>query len=277
MVKYFRRIPDAAIEPRMVAGLLIRNCKTERFLIEILCPFQVIEIKFNPDESRSDWLHRMSLRVQDSADGDTSRGVKRDLLLTADCALHIIPWNDGSTHSMRKLIADLFISLDGFASGVHEAAYFGYFGPDLGNWVRKHLDERQVILMGRVTYEILARFSASAADEVSARMSALPKMVCSSTLREPLAWKNTSLIKGGAIADEIKTLMRCIGSIRLVRSLVKLGLVDRLRLMVFPLILGENGKEPIYTDYPRLPLELVNTTVLDSRLILLEYNPVRAS
>ncbi len=62
------------------------------------------------------------------------------------------------------------------------------------------------------------------------------------------------------------------------KSLVKLGLVDRLRLMVFPLILGENGKEPIYVDYPRLPLELVNTTMLDSRLILLEYHPpVRAS
>lgn len=184
---------------------------------------------------------------------------------------------------MRQLTADLFISLDGFASGVHEAAYFGYSGPDLGDWVRKHLDKRQVILMGRVTYEMLAQFSASATDEVSTRMSALPKMVCSSTLREPLAWKNTRLIKG-AIADEIKTVkqqegdpLRCIGSIRLVKSLVKLGLVDRLRLMVFPLILGENGKEPIYADYPRLPLELVDTTVLDSRLILLEYRPpVRA-
>jgi len=87
------------------------------------------------------------------------------------------------------------------------------------------------------------------------------------------------LIKG-AVADEIKALkqqkgdpLRCIGSIRLVKSLVKLGLVDRFRLMVFPLILGENGKEPIYADYPRLPLELVNTTVLDSRLLLLEYRP----
>jgi hypothetical protein len=49
--------------------------------------------------------------------------------------------------------------------------------------------------------------------------------------------------------------------------------LDRLRLMVFPLILGEEGKELIYADYARLPLELVNTTVLDSRLILLEYRP----
>ena len=185
---------------------------------------------------------------------------------------------------MRQLTADLFISLDGFASGVNEAAYFGYFGTDLGNWVRENLEERQVILMGRVTYEALAQFSASATDEVSARMSALPKVVCSSRLREPLAWKNTRLVKG-AIADEIKALkqqegdpLRCIGSISLVRSLMKAGIIDRLRLMIFPLILGDAGKEPIYAEYPRVPLELVNTKVLDARLILLEYRPAgRAS
>ena len=83
---------------------------------------------------------------------------------------------------MRELIADLFISLDGFASGTDEAAYFGYFGQDLSNWVREHLDERQVILMGRVTYEALARFAVSATDEVSVRMRTLPKLVCSNTL-----------------------------------------------------------------------------------------------
>lgn len=180
---------------------------------------------------------------------------------------------------MRELIADLFISLDGFASGTNEAAYFGYFGNDLANWVREHLDQRQVILMGRVTYEALARFAASATDEVSIRMSTLPKLVCSNTLHEPLAWKNTSLIRGN-VADSITALkqqdgdpLRCIGSIRLVKSLAQLGLIDRFRLMVFPLILGETGKEPIYGDYPRVPLELIDTKVLDSRLILLEYHP----
>ena len=181
---------------------------------------------------------------------------------------------------MRELIADLFISLDGFASGTNEPAYFGYFGHDLGNWVREHLDERQVILMGRVTYEVLARFAVSATDEVSARMRTLPKLVCSNTLHEPLAWNNTRLIRGN-VADAIMALkqkdgdpLRCIGSVRLVKSLAKLGLVDRLRLMVFPLILGDTGKEPIFVDYPRVPLELVGTKVLDSRVILLEYHPV---
>src|SRR5215831_19754695 len=183
------------------------------------------------------------------------------------------------TRRVRELIADLFISLDGFASGTNEAAYFGYFGNDLANWVREQLDQRQVILMGRVTYEALARFAASATDEVSIRMSTLPKLVCSNTLHEPLAWKNTSLIRGN-VAESITALkqqdgdpLRCIGSIRLVKSLAKLGLIDRLRLMFFPLILGETGKEPVYGDYPRVPLELVGTKVLDSRLILLEYHP----
>ena len=103
-------------------------------------------------------------------------------------------------------------------------------------------------------------------------------------LQEPLAWRNTRLIKG-ALADEIKALkqqegdpLRSIGSVGLVKNLMKLGLVDRLRLMVFPLILGHAGKEPIFADYSRVSLELINTKVLDSRLILLEYRPAaRAS
>jgi len=106
---------------------------------------------------------------------------------------------------MRELTADLFISLDGFASGVDQPAYFGYFGPDLGNWVRDHLDQPQVIIMGRATYAALAGFSASATDEVSVRMSNLPKLVFSSTLKEPLGWKNTRLLKG-PVADEIRAL-----------------------------------------------------------------------
>jgi hypothetical protein len=53
--------------------------------------------------------------------------------------------------------------------------------------------------------------------------------------------------------------------------------VDRLRLMVFPLILSSAGREPIYAGYPQAGLELINTKVLDSRVILLEYRPVRRS
>ena len=57
--------------------------------------------------------------------------------------------------------------------------------------------------------------------------------------------------------------------------MMQLGLVDRLRLIVFPVILGVVGREPIYAGYPRTGLELIDTKVLDSRLIILEYRPVR--
>lgn len=184
---------------------------------------------------------------------------------------------------MGKLFADVFISLDGFASGSDEAAFFGCFGPELGNWVQQQLNMSQAILMGRVTYEALARFSASATDEVSTRMSVLPKAVCSNTLQEPLAWKNTRLIRGG-VAEEIRALkqqngnhLRTMGSIRLMKNLVKLGLVDRLRLMVFPVIRGKTGKEPIFADYPRIRLELVNKEALDSGLVLREYRPAASA
>lgn len=181
---------------------------------------------------------------------------------------------------MRALTADLFISLDGFASGVKQAAYFGYFGPNLGDWVHEQLAQPQVIVMGRVTYSVLAQISAFSTDELSVTMSNTPKLVFSSTLKEPLAWKNTRLIKGAA-ADEMRALkeqpgdpLRSMGSISLVKSMMQLGLVDRLRLIVFPLILGDAGREPIFAGYPQGSLELVNTKVLDSRLILLEYRPV---
>jgi dihydrofolate reductase len=180
---------------------------------------------------------------------------------------------------LRELTADLFISLDGFASGVNEGPFFGYFGEELGKWVSDHLQKPQLLIMGRVTYEALAEFAPSSADAASVRMTEVPKLVFSSTLNEPLAWKNARLAKA-SVADEIIALkrqpgvsLRSIGSVSLVRSMMRLGLVDRLRLMVFPVILGAAGREPIYADYPRAALELIDTKVLDSRLILLEYRP----
>jgi dihydrofolate reductase len=163
---------------------------------------------------------------------------------------------------------------------VKQPAYFGYFGQDLGDWVRDQLAQPQVIVMGRVTYAALAGFSASATDELSVAMTSTSKLVFSSTLKEPLAWKNTRLVKSAA-ADEIRALkqqpgdpLRTMGSVSLVKSMMQLGLVDRLRLVVFPVILGAVGREPIFGGYPQGSLELIDTKVLDSRLVLLEYRPV---
>lgn len=180
---------------------------------------------------------------------------------------------------MRNLTADLFISLDGFAAGIHEEAYFGYNGAELSSWVQTETNRAQVILMGRHTYVALAHFAAEATDPHSVRMREIPKLVFSNTLKEPLAWNNTRVIAGdlaqqiGELKQQAGDPIRTFGSMQLVRGLLQLGLVDRLRLMVFPLILGEAGREFIYAEFQRTALNLVGTKVLDSRLILLEYEP----
>jgi dihydrofolate reductase len=178
-----------------------------------------------------------------------------------------------------ELTADLFSTLDGFAAGENVGAFYGYSGPDLDQWVREAQDQPQVIVMGRVTYEALAQISAAATDPVSTRMNELPKVVFSNTLQEPLAWANTRLIRGDlaegiqALKKESAVPLRTIGSLSLVRSMLRLGLVDRLRITVFPLTLGPDGREPIYAGYPRASLELTGTRVLDGRIVMLDYRP----
>lgn len=180
---------------------------------------------------------------------------------------------------MAELVADLFVTLDGFAAGVNVGPFFGYGGPELDGRVREILDQPQVVVMGRITYESMAAISMPATDEVSTRMNDLPKAVVSSTLTEPLAWRNTRLVSGD-VSDGIRALkresdrpLRTIGSMALVSSMMKLGLVDLLRLTIFPLTLGADGREPIYAGYPRVGYELVQTLVIDSRLVMLEYRP----
>ena len=180
---------------------------------------------------------------------------------------------------MAELIADLFVSLDGFAKGVDAGPFFGYSGPELASWVSDALGHPHLVVMGRVTYQALAEISSSATDQVSTRMNDLQKAVVSNTLAEPLAWANTRLIRGD-LGEQIGTLkrqspvpLRSIGSITLVGSMMRLGLVDRLRVAVFPLILGDAGREPAFAGHRQAGLELVNTRVLDSRIVMLEYGP----
>jgi dihydrofolate reductase len=178
---------------------------------------------------------------------------------------------------VREFVADLFISVDGFASGNNEAAFLGCFGPELSAWISDHLNQPQIVVMGRVTYNALAAFSEATTDPNSLRMASLTKLVFSSTLSGPPQWQNSHIVKTSA-ETEIRNLkqqqgetLRSIGSISLVRSLIKAGLVDRLRLMIFPLVLGTTGKEPIFAAYERQEMQLMDEKVLDSRLIVLEY------
>jgi dihydrofolate reductase len=110
-------------------------------------------------------------------------------------------------------------------------------------------------------------------------LAGMSKVVFSTTLREPLSWANTQLVADEPIeaVREMKEKglrsMRTIGSLTLCRSLLKAGLVDRFRVVVFPVITGRSGRERIYDDYPDVALEMISSRTFDGRIQLLEYVP----
>ena len=184
---------------------------------------------------------------------------------------------------MRELIADMLVTLDGHAFGEGAPAYFGYLGPDLERRIDDDVAAPQVLLMGRDTYEMMWGIVRDQPVEGRDRMNELPKVVFSGTLREPLEWNNTRLAEGDLV-EEVRSLkaedgdpLVTMGSVSVVKALMGAGLVDRLRLVVFPLILGETGREPLFDGLPDIGLELVGTGVLDGRLVTLEYRPANAN
>jgi dihydrofolate reductase len=177
---------------------------------------------------------------------------------------------------VAEITADVFLSADGYAGGQEVGPYFDYGGPELDRWIATELARPQVILLGRRTYEIFAQMSAEATDEISQRMAAHPKVVVSRTLAEPLAWSNARVIRD--VPDELAAFkrasqhpIRTMGSLSLVRCLLALGLLDRLRLMVFPLALGEAGREYFWSGIACGALGSVTAEVLDARVTLLTY------
>jgi dihydrofolate reductase len=182
---------------------------------------------------------------------------------------------------VRELTVDEFVSLDGFAadaSGDPEFA-LGYEGPEFARWEQQVLDEPQVIVLGRTTYQNMSGYFRSATGPIAAAMNAHPKLVFSRTLNEPLSWSNARLAARDPAA-EITALkqqpgapLRCVGSVTLARQMMALGLVDRLRLVVFPRILGSDGQGPLFSGYRDTYLKLIGTTVIDSAIVLLDYRP----
>ncbi|MEP7024626.1 MAG: dihydrofolate reductase family protein [Actinomycetota bacterium] len=180
---------------------------------------------------------------------------------------------------MRELRVDMFSTVDGFGGpGPQDAPYWGYGAPGLQKWIDAQLAEDHVMLMGANTYRQMSEIVANVDDPTFPRMAELPKFVFSKTLTPPLTWANTTIINGPvetampalkAVDDGLP--MRTIGSPSLGRSLFRLGLVDRLRVLVFPTIHGVAGEGPVFTDLPDLRLSLIGTTVLDERLVLLDY------
>lgn len=176
------------------------------------------------------------------------------------------------------LMVDIFVSVDGWAGSDGLPGYFGYLGPELEEWITTEVAAPQVAVLGRRTYEALAGLPSEARDESWHRMAEMDKVVFSRTLTQT-DWPNTRIC-GEELVDEIRRMkadgdvpLRTLGSLSLARQLTSAGLVDRLRLMTFPLIAGDAGRDPFFADMASADLELVDHRVLDGRVLLVEYRP----
>jgi dihydrofolate reductase len=180
---------------------------------------------------------------------------------------------------MAELLVDFITSLDGYASAVGWPGYWGLEGPEYLAWLEQLPEGDYTTLMGATTYRLMSGFATESDDPGLTQLNESSKVVFSSTLTKPLAWANTRLIDGDpveivrAMKEDDARPMRTLGSLTLCRSLLEAGLVDRFRVVVFPVITGSTGRERIYDGYPDVRLEMVDSRTFDGRLQLLEYVP----
>jgi dihydrofolate reductase len=193
-------------------------------------------------------------------------------------------------HEMRKVIVNEFLTLDGAAeagggpdddsdsSFQHGGWHLPYHAED---GMEKLIGEADGFLLGRRTYESFARFwpnAPEAIQEFAEHMNAKPKHVASRSLTGPLAWQNSTLLSGdlpeavAALKDADGGYLLAIGSTVLVQSLIQHGLVDELRLMIDPVLVG-GGKRIFPDDGALRPLRLVDHEVTTTGTIILTYEP----
>jgi dihydrofolate reductase len=186
---------------------------------------------------------------------------------------------------MRAVVATLFSSVDGYATGRDPEDMdwaVDHQGPETLQLGLDAIRDSDLMVLGRVTYEMFAGYWPTASPEVEGDFAELmnrtPKMVFSKTLEEPLSWQNTTLNRGDVAAEVPRLKQRpgkdigIWGSVALVRSLLQLGLLDHLRLQVYPVALGTTGTKPVFEGFDRTTLELVNSRVLDGQVVLLDYH-----
>jgi dihydrofolate reductase len=201
---------------------------------------------------------------------------------------------------MGRIVISEFLSLDGVVEGPGGAGSFRHKGWTFDNDRREEgnqsklppevlrhlLDEAlgaEALLLGRITYEELAPLWPARDGELADRLNSMPKYVVSSTLEDP-EW-NSSTVLGGDAVEEVSRLKQELdgdivvaGSIRLARTLIEHDLVDELRLLVFPVVLGAG--ERLFGALPdKKRVWLVDAKTIGDGVAILtyEYEPVRSA
>jgi dihydrofolate reductase len=179
---------------------------------------------------------------------------------------------------MPELLVDFITSLDGCAAAEGWPGWWGLEGPEYLAWLGEQPEGDYTVLMGATTYGVMSGFAAQG-EPGTEPLAGMSKVVFSKTLREPLAWANTQLAARDPVeaVREMKATgsesMRTMGSLTLCRALLRAGLADRFRVVVFPVITGSTGRERVYEGYPDVALDMISSRTFDGRTQLLEYVP----
>ncbi|MBO4139912.1 dihydrofolate reductase [Micromonospora tulbaghiae] len=195
---------------------------------------------------------------------------------------------------MGKLIVTEFLTLDGVAQAPGEPDEDREGGFSHGGWQMPLLDDKSgavmfqqassmdALLLGRKTYDIFAGYWPEAPADIpfTGLLNGVPKYVASRTLVEPLAWENSSLVSGD-LAERVTEMkarhdeVHVIGSLDLVQSLLRLGLVDRLHLWLYPVVLG-TGKRLFGEGTAPSALRLTESVNHAHGTLQLTYEPAGA-
>jgi dihydrofolate reductase len=184
---------------------------------------------------------------------------------------------------MRKVIALELVSVDGVMEKPEEWS-FSYSNDEMAEANASGMADSDAMLLGRVTYEEFASYwpyQNTADQPFTDYLNDTPKYVVSTTLEEPLEWQNSTLIKGN-VAEQIAKLKRqpgkditILGSATLVGSLLADDLLDELRFMVHPVVLGR-GKRLFEEGSDLKALELVGSKTFSIGVLYLTYQPAQS-
>jgi dihydrofolate reductase len=191
----------------------------------------------------------------------------------ASCARH-----DERRADVRKVVSGLFISLDGVTESPDQWQ-FDHFDEGMAECMSAMLAEQDAMLLGRVTYQEWAGYWPTSTDEPFASyINTIPKYVVSTTLENVDAWQNSTLLKGD-LAEEIGKLKQqpgknigVAGSSTLVQSLLQNDLLDELKLMIHPVVVGK-GKRLFQDGRDLKRLSLVDSTITPTGVAILTYQP----
>lgn len=190
---------------------------------------------------------------------------------------------------MGKLVIAEFTTLDGVAQSgggpdedrdggfSHGGWHAPYLDPEAGRVMLEGAKTMDALLLGRRTYDVFAGYWPTAPEEMpfTGLLNGVPKYVASRTLTEPLAWQGSTLL-AEPIEESVTALkdrhdeVHVLGSINLVQSLLRFGLVDRLDLWVDPLVLG-TGKKVFEDGVPPAALRLIESVSYSNGTLHLVY------